>query len=56
MNAIADMVMQEMNGGSENNAEDDLVNTSQQSLNMSMKRKIGEDLIVDKINQIFDEV
>lgn len=50
--------MQEINGGQ--SQPDDLLNTSSvslsNSLNMSMKRKIGEDLILDKINRIFDEV
>lgn len=41
--------MQEVNGGVD-------VSISQNSMSMSMKRQIGEELIVDKINKIFDEV
>ena len=49
MDAVAEMVMQEMRG-------DDEVNISSASLDMSTKRQIGEEMILDKINQIFDEV
>ena len=49
MDAVAEMVMQEMRG-------DDEVNISSVSLDMSTKRQIGEEMILDKINQIFDEV
>jgi len=35
---------------------DDEVNMSSASLDMSMKRRVGEEMILDKINQIFDEV
>lgn len=41
--------MQEVNGGVD-------VNTSQNSMSLSFKRQIGEELIVEKINKIFDEV
>ena len=38
--------MQEVNGGAD-------VNTSQNSMSLSFKRQIGEELIVEKINKIF---
>jgi len=41
--------MQEVNGGVD-------LNTSQNSLSLSVKRKIGEDMVVEKINKIFDDI
>lgn len=35
---------------------DDEVNMSSESLDMSLKRRVGEEMILDKINKIFDEV
>lgn len=49
LNAVADIVLQEVNGGVD-------LNTSQNSLSLSVKRKIGEDMVVEKINKIFDEI
>lgn len=49
LNAVADIVMQEVNGGVD-------LNTSQNSLSLSVKRKIGEDMVVEKINKIFDDI
>ena len=54
LNAVADFVMQEANG--------EPINVSMsyaslnESLSMSQKRKVGEDMIIEKINKIFDEV
>lgn len=48
MNAVADMILQEMNV--------DPTKSLSNSLDMSMKRRLGEELIVDKIHKIFDEV
>lgn len=49
LNAVADIVMQEVNGGVD-------LNTSQNSLSLSVKRKIGEDMVMEKINKIFDDI
>jgi len=49
LNAVADIVLQEVNGGVD-------LNTSQNSLSLSVKRKIGEDMVVEKINKIFDDI
>ena len=37
-------------------SHDDMVNQSTQSLTDSFKQKLGEDLVLEKINRIFDEV
>jgi len=47
------MVMQEMNGGVDVSGS---YNSLSNSLSMSAKRKIGEDLIIEKMKKIFDEV
>ena len=39
-----------------NNQGDVDVSISQTSMSMSLKRKIGEEMILEKINKIFDEV
>lgn len=54
MNAVADLVMQEWE-----HADEDLVNQSTaslQSLSLSAKQRIGEEMILSKLNQLFDEV
>lgn len=52
LNAIADVIMQEVNG----DPEASMMSTSQRGFTQSMEQQIGEDLIIQKINQIFDEV
>ena len=52
LNAIADVIMQEVNGGDPEAS----MSMSQKGFTRSMEKQIGEDLIIDKINQIFDEV
>ncbi len=47
------MVMQEMNGGVDVSGS---YNSLSNSLSMSAKRKIGEEMIIEKMNKIFDEV
>ena len=52
LNAIADVIMQEVNG----DPVDASMSMSQKGFSRSMELQIGEDLIVEKINQIFDDV
>ena len=52
LNAIADVIMQEVNGEDPSAS----MSNSQKGFTRSIEMQLGEDLIVDKINQIFDEV
>ena len=52
LNAITDVIMQEVNGDD----VDASMSMSQKGFSQSMTHQIGEDLIIQKINQIFDEV
>lgn len=53
LNAIADVIMQDING-----SQDGISTGSYRGghLSQSVERQIGEDMLIDKINQIFDEV
>jgi len=50
LNVVADMLMQDINN------PPDVNDTSIASMDQSFKKKIGEELIIDKIHRIFDEV
>ena len=53
LNAIADVIMQDIGG-----SQDGRSTTSQRNgqLTQSVERQIGEEVLLEKINQIFDDV
>ena len=53
LNAVADAIMQEVNGG---NSLSSSFQGRSGLLTQSMEHQLGEEAIIDKINQIFDEV
>ena len=52
LDAVANVIMQEING----DVEGSQLSQSQKNFTQSVERQIGEDLIMEKINRIFDEV
>ena len=53
MNAIADVIMQDLNASQDGKS---VSSYRGGQLTTSMERQIGEEMVIEKINQIFDEV